>query len=87
MRVFAITIIPHHGCTILSLILFKTTRPRAYLLPHWKLKIVKSMSPNESSDVPNTIGCKIPLGTVCYRQLQSDGAISNRRVINHSNFV
>ena len=38
MRLFAITIIPHHRCAMLSLlILFKTTRPRAYLLPHWKL--------------------------------------------------
>ena len=38
MRLFAITIIPHHRCAILSLsILLKTTRPRAYLLPHWKL--------------------------------------------------
>ena len=38
MRLFAITIIPHHRCAILSLlILFKTTRPQAYLLSHWKI--------------------------------------------------
>ena len=46
-----------------------------------------SMSPNEFGEVPNTIGCKILLGTVCWRQLQSDGAIYNRRAINHSNCV
>ena len=28
----------HHRCTILSILIkFKTTRPRAYLLPNWKL--------------------------------------------------
>ena len=30
--------IPHHRCTILSILIqFKTTRPQAYLLPPWKL--------------------------------------------------
>ena len=38
MRLFSITIIPHHKYAILSvLILFKTTRPRAYLFLHRKL--------------------------------------------------
>ena len=27
--------------------------------------IFQSMSPNEFGEVPLTIGCKIPLGTVC----------------------
>ena len=44
MGLFAITIIPHHRCAILSLlILSKTTRPRAYLLPHWTLVLPNSM--------------------------------------------
>ena len=45
------------------------------------------MSPNEFGEVPKIIGCKIPLGTVCSRQLQSDGAIYDRPAINHSSCV
>ena len=44
--------------------------------------IFQSMSPNEFSEVSHTIGSKTALGTVCYKQLQSDGAISNRGDIN-----
>ena len=47
--------------------------------------IVLSMSANEFTEVPHTIRCQILLGIVCQRWLQSDGAISNRRAINHSN--
>ena len=45
MRLFAITIIPQYRCAVLSiLILFKTTMPRAYLLPHWKLLFLMILS-------------------------------------------
>ena len=47
--------------------------------------MVLSMSANEFTEVPHTVGCKISQGIVCYKWLQSDGAISNRRAINHSN--
>ena len=50
-------------------------------------KYFLSISPNEFSEVPHTNGCKTALGTVCWKQLQSDGAISNWRVINHSNCI
>ena len=43
------------------------------------------MSGNEFNEVPHTIGCKFSQGIVCSRWLQSDGAILNRRAINHSN--
>ena len=49
--------------------------------------IFQNISPTEFSEVPYTIGCKTPLGTVCSKQLQSDGAISNRRDIDHWNCV
>ena len=49
--------------------------------------IFQSISPNEFGEVPHTIGCKTPLGTVGHKQLQSDGAISNRQDIDHSNCV
>ena len=42
------------------------------------------MSTNEFTDVPHTIGCEILQGIVCWRWLQSDGAICNRQAINHS---
>ena len=45
------------------------------------------MSTNEFHEVPHTIRCKIPIGIVCQRWLQSDGAIYNRGAINHSNYV
>ena len=34
--------------------------------------------------MPHTIGCTIALGIMCWKWLQSDGAISNQRAINHS---
>ena len=35
----------NHRCTILSILIqFKTTRPRAYLLPHWKLLLTMFLS-------------------------------------------
>ena len=43
------------------------------------------MSTKEFTEVPHTIGCKISQGILCQRWLQSDGAIFNRRAINHSN--
>ena len=49
--------------------------------------VFQSISPNEFGEVPHTIGCKTPLGTVGHKQLLSDGAISNRRDIDHSNCV
>ena len=49
--------------------------------------VFKSMSANEFNEVPHIIGSKIPLDTVCYRQLQSDGAHCNWRAIHHSNFL
>ena len=34
----------HHRCTILSILIqFRTTRPRAYLLPNWKLLFLTSV--------------------------------------------
>ena len=49
--------------------------------------IFQIMIPNEFDEMPHTIGCKTPLGTVCKKQLQSDGAIFNRWDIDHSNCV
>ena len=40
------------------------------------------MSANKVTEVPHTIGCKISQDISV---LQSDGAIFNRRAINHSN--
>ena len=47
--------------------------------------MVLSMSTNEFTEVLNPIGCKISQGIVCWKWLQSDGAISNRRAMNYSN--
>ena len=41
------------------------------------------MSANKFTEVPHTIGCKISQDMVCLGWLQSDGAICNRRAINH----
>ena len=43
------------------------------------------MGANEFTEGPHTIGCIISQGIVCWRWLQSDGAIFNRWAINHSN--
>ena len=47
--------------------------------------IVLSMSANEFTEVPLTIGCKISQGMACLRWLQSKGAIWNQGAINHKN--
>ena len=52
-----------------------------------KKLIFQSMGPNGFNEMPHTNGFKTALGTVCWKQLQSDGAISNEWDINHSNYV
>ena len=44
----------HHRCTILSILIqFKNTRPRAYLLPHWKLLLVFPIDIENKSTIEN----------------------------------
>ena len=58
----------HHRCTILSIsIQFKTHRPRAYLLPHWKLlSLVDFCKRFRKSISQINIGQVSPSASLCF---------------------